>query len=68
MYIYTTIHIIADKSEPSGAASPIGKRLSGKNNAAKYAPGTRTKRIDAALWKKETIDLPTAQKYPLKQK
>lgn len=57
-----------DKSDPAGAASPIGNKVSVKYLDAKYAPGMRTQTMDKALCKKEIADHPYAQKYPLKLK
>ena len=47
---------------PIGAASPIGKRVSGQSLEAKYAPGIRIRMIEIELCIKEMIDFPIAQK------
>ncbi len=52
----------ADNREPSGAAQPIGYRLSGKYTLARYVPGIRTSRMDAILWIKEIPDFCSPQK------
>lgn len=65
---YAATQMAAERAEPKGAAAPMGKSVSGKNSAAKYAPGILTKIMEAQLCKKEINDLPKAQKYPLKEK
>ena len=57
-----------DSREPIGAASPIGKRSSGKITEAQYAPGILTSTIEHALCTKDHIERPQQLKYPLKQK
>lgn len=59
---------MSENSEPIGAASPIGDKLSGYHFDAKYAPGTLIKITDAMLWINEPIEKLYAQKNPLKQK
>ena len=59
---------IAEKSEPHGAASPIGNRVSGKYTDAPQAPGILTSRIDARLDAKDSMAFSYAQKNPQKQK
>ena len=51
-------HTATDKSDPPGAASPMGYKFSGNHREAKNAPGTRTHTIDSTLCKKEIPDSP----------
>ena len=36
-----------DRSDPSGAAAPIGARVAGNNTDASHAPGILMSRMDA---------------------
>lgn len=55
-------HTIAENKEPIGAASPIGKMLSGNHFEARYAPGIRKIKIEHKLWINDMIDFSCAQK------
>ena len=61
-YKKTPIQIIAESRLPSGAAQPIGKRVSGQNFEARYAPGILIKMIESELCINEMKDLPIAVK------
>ena len=52
------MQMIADRSDPAGAARPIGYRVSGKSFDARYAPGIRTHTMDTALCTNDQIDIP----------
>ena len=41
-----------ERTEPSGAAAPIGVSVSGNITDASHVPGMRTVTLDTALWKK----------------
>ena len=60
--------ITLDSSDPHAGASPMGNRDAGKYFEDRYAPGTRTSRMDSTLCKNDSFDRPQAQKYPLKLK
>ncbi len=62
------IHISADKSDPRGAAHPIGYRVSGHHLLKKYVPGILTASTEIRLCKNEIFDFSHPQKNPLKQK
>ena len=62
IHINAITQIIAESRLPSGAAQPIGKRVSGQNLEARYAPGMRIKIIEIELCINEIIDFPIAQK------
>ena len=47
------MQMTAERSEPSGAAQPMGNRVSGKRTEAYQAPGIRIRRIEIRLWRKE---------------
>lgn len=57
-----------EMTDPDEVASPIGNKLSGNSVEVRYTPGIRISIIAMILCKKESSDLPMAQKYPLKQK
>ena len=40
---------MAENSDPSGAAQPMGNKVSGNRMEAYQAPGIRSSRIDARL-------------------
>ena len=56
-----------EMSEPDGAASPMGKSVSGQWMDANSAPGTRAVTMETALCAKDRNDLPHAVKKPEKQ-
>ena len=68
MCINMHIVMMAERREPSGAANPIGKRVSAKSFDAKYATGIRTRAADAILDINEYMALLYAQKNPPRQK
>lgn len=57
-----TRQIIAERRLPSGAAQPIGNRVSGQSFEASQAPGILIRIIEIELWMNEMIDFPIAQK------
>lgn len=60
--------MIAEIREPSGAAQPIGYKVSLNHIDVRYAPGIRIIKMEIRLWIKEIPDFPMPQKYPLKTK
>lgn len=66
--IKTLTQIITDRTDPAGAAIPMGYRVSAKYTDARYASGIRAQMIEIKLCINEIPDKPYAQKYPLKQK
>ena len=49
---------MTDKTDPIGAAHPIGKSESVKYTEAKYARGILTNRIEIALCRNDRFDRP----------
>ena len=49
IHIYAPTHIMTESTEPAGAASPIGNKVSAYNFDARYEPGTLTNTIDKIL-------------------
>ncbi len=54
--------IIAESRLPSGAAQPIGNKVSGQYFDASQAPGILISKIEVTLCINERIDFPIAQK------
>ena len=57
-----------DRSEPAGAAIPIGNKVCGNIFDARYEPGTRTNVMAMMLWMNPIYERPQAAKKPEKQK
>ena len=53
-----------DSRDPAEVARPMGNRVSGNRAEVHTAPGTRTSRMAEMLCRKESPDLPQAQKLP----
>lgn len=49
-HINAATHIMTDRNDPAGAASPIGSSVSANILDARYEPGTLTSTIAAILW------------------